>query len=55
MAPFLYLSTKLSSDPTLKKIGDQMRKHPERRIVNAFTVNDIATIVTDSAGLLMVS
>ncbi|XP_046444006.1 uncharacterized protein LOC124194039 [Daphnia pulex] len=43
-----------STNPTLKKIGDRMRKHPERRILNAFTVDDISTIVKEQAALILV-
>ncbi|KAI9558826.1 hypothetical protein GHT06_015615 [Daphnia sinensis] len=42
-----------SSDPTFKKIADQMRRYPERRIVNALTVDDISTIVKDDTALVM--
>ncbi|EFX82839.1 hypothetical protein DAPPUDRAFT_240811 [Daphnia pulex] len=43
-----------STNPTLKKIADNMRKHPERRILNAFTVDDISTIVKEEAALVLV-
>ncbi len=44
-----------STNPTLKKIADNMRKHPERRILNAFTVDDISTIVKEEAALVLVN
>lgn len=31
-----------------------MRRYPERRIVNALTVHDIATIIQDDSALIMV-
>ena len=37
------------------KIGDQIRRHPERRILNAFSVDDISTIVTNRFALPLVS
>ncbi|XP_057368411.1 glutamate receptor ionotropic, kainate glr-3-like [Daphnia carinata] len=43
-----------SSNPTLKRLADQMRRHPERRIVNALMVDDIAEIVKDNTALVMV-
>ncbi|KAI9558825.1 hypothetical protein GHT06_015614 [Daphnia sinensis] len=43
-----------SSDPTLKKLADQMRRYPERRIVNALMVDDISNIVKDDTALVMV-
>ncbi|XP_057368410.1 glutamate receptor U1-like [Daphnia carinata] len=43
-----------SSDPTFKKIADQMRRYPERRIVDAFTVDDISTIVKDDTAMVIV-
>ena len=38
----------------MKKIGDQMRLYPERRILNAFTVRDISTIIKDEFALVLV-
>ncbi len=46
--------TKASTDPIIKKIGDQMRSHPQRRILNALNVDDISTIVKDNVALVMV-
>ncbi|XP_032798475.2 glutamate receptor U1 [Daphnia magna] len=43
-----------SSDPTFKMLAYQMRRYPERRIVNALTVDDISTIVKDNTALVMV-
>ena len=44
----------LTNDPTYQKIGDQMRQFPERRILEAFTVEDISTIVKDDYALILV-
>ena len=46
---------KASTDPLMKKIGDQMRLYPERRILNAFTVKDISTIFKDEFALVLVA
>nr|CAH0105720.1 unnamed protein product [Daphnia galeata] len=43
----------LTNDPTYQKIGDQMRQFPERRILEAFTVEDISTIVKDDYALIL--
>nr|CAH0105719.1 unnamed protein product [Daphnia galeata] len=43
-----------STDPVLEKIGDQMRLYPERRILNALTVEDISTIVKEDSALIIV-
>ncbi|XP_057368414.1 glutamate receptor U1-like [Daphnia carinata] len=42
-----------SSDPALKKIAAQMRRHPEQRIVNTLTVHDISKIIHDDTALIM--
>ncbi|XP_046457341.1 uncharacterized protein LOC124204337 isoform X1 [Daphnia pulex] len=44
-----------STDPALKKIGDQMRRYPERRILDAYTVEDISTIVKEDSALIIVN
>ncbi|EFX82837.1 hypothetical protein DAPPUDRAFT_240814 [Daphnia pulex] len=43
-----------STDPTLKKISDQMRRYPERRILDAYTVEDISTVVKEDSALIIV-
>ena len=45
----------LSADPTLKKIGDQLRSFPERRITDTYTVSDISNIVKGDYALIIVS
>ena len=46
---------KSSTDhPIMTKIGDKIRRHPERRILNAFSVNDISTIVMHGFALPLV-
>ncbi|XP_032798488.2 uncharacterized protein LOC116935248 [Daphnia magna] len=42
-----------SLDPTFRMLANQMRLYPERRIVNALTVDDISTIVKDNSVLVM--
>jgi hypothetical protein len=39
----------------MKKLADRMRQRPERRILNAFTVDDISTIVKDESALVVVN
>lgn len=46
--------TQSSQDPTIKKIGDQVRRRPEQRILNALTVSDISTLVKDDYALIIV-
>lgn len=38
----------------MKKIAKQMQRYPERRILNAFNVDDISTIVKEGTALVMV-
>lgn len=45
----------LSTEPTIKKIGDLARQHPERRVMNALTAIDISTIVYGDNALIIVS
>ncbi|XP_032783809.2 glutamate receptor U1 [Daphnia magna] len=42
-----------SSDPALRKLAAQMRRYPERRIVNTLTVHDISNIIQENTALIM--
>ena len=35
-------------NPTMKKVNERLKNPPERRILNAFTVKDISTVVKDN-------
>lgn len=42
-------------NPTMKKVNERLKNPPERRILNAFTVKDISTVVKDNSALIVVN
>ena len=50
-----YLIKKTSMNPTMKKVNERLKNPPERRILNAFTVKDISTVVKDNSALIVVN
>lgn len=52
---YLKNQTSAKNDPIYKKIAQQMRRYPDQRISNLYTIEDISAIVKDGYALLVVS